>query len=91
VSGTLAIFEVKAATVSVNHLVKELPVLNVYPNPVNNGQLYFSQPISGGLYDMQGRKVMTVSNANSIQTQQLAKGMYIMQADGFKFEKVVIQ
>jgi hypothetical protein len=91
VSGTLAIFEVKAATVSVNHLAKELPILNVYPNPVNNDQLYFSQPISGGLYDMQGRKVMTVSNANSIQTQQLAKGMYILRANGFKFEKVAIQ
>lgn len=90
VSGTVAVFEVKVKPVSINDINAALPKLNIYPNPVNNGQLYFSQTVTGALYDMQGKRVVSFSNANSISTDGLTKGMYFLGAEGFGVEKVII-
>lgn len=92
ISGTIAVFEVKATKpVTGNVMNVELPGFNAYPNPVNNGVLYFSQTISGGVYDMAGHKVAGFENANSINTASLAKGVYTIQAKGFATQKIVIQ
>lgn len=91
-SGTVGVFEVLVVPtppISVNDV--KLPTLNVYPNPVNNGQLFFSATITGNLLDMNGRPVVTFNNANSINTSSLAAGVYFLQAQGFAVEKVIVQ
>lgn len=91
VSGTVAVFEVKVKPVSVQNIANELPRLNVYPNPVRNGQLYFSQPVSGTLVDMNGKVVGQLQNANSMSTANLSSGVYFLNAEGFAIEKVIVQ
>lgn len=91
-SGTVAVFEVKAhkpVTGSVSAI--NLPDFNVYPNPVQNGILYFSQTITGGMYNMAGQKVMHLDNVNHINVAELAKGIYYIQANGLATQKVAVQ
>lgn len=91
VSATVAVYEVKVSPVSVNNVQMNLRKLNVYPNPVVNGQLYFSTTVSGVMMDINGRTVNTFSRANSINTANLPAGTYILKAEGFAPEKVAIQ
>lgn len=90
-SGSVAVFEVKVAPVGINDIKNQLPSLNVYPNPVHDGKLYFSETISGMLVDMQGRAVAQFSNANNITTSGIAAGTYILRAEGYATQKVVVQ
>ena len=91
ISGTLAVFEVKAYKPTTGIEQVELPTVNVYPNPVQQGTLYFSQTISGSMYDMASHKVLVFNNANSVNTTALAKGVYLLKADGFKTQRVVVE
>jgi len=91
ISATVAVFEVKVAPVSVKNININLGKLNVYPNPVVNSQLYFSTTVSGVMMDINGRIVNTFSEANSISTANLPAGVYMLKAEGFAPEKVVIQ
>lgn len=91
ISGTLAVFEVKAYKPTTGIEQVELPTVNVYPNPVQQGTLYFSQTISGSMYDMAGHKVLVFNNANSVNTTSLAKGVYLLKAEGFQTQRVVVQ
>lgn len=91
VSATVAVYEVKVAPASVQYLASKQPRLNVYPNPVQNGQLYFSATVSGTLVDMNGRAVAAFQNVNSINTSGLSSGVYFLNAEGFAVEKVLVQ
>ncbi len=90
VSGTLAVFEINAAQLPDAVANIELPRIHVYPNPAKD-VLYFSQPLSGALYDISGKTVAQFQNANNINVSSYAKGFYILKADGFKVERIVIQ
>lgn len=91
VSGTVAVFEVEFVPVSVANIESQLEKLNVYPNPTRTGELYFSQPVSGVLYNINGVVVARFTNVNSINTNSISSGIYFLQAEGFQVEKVVIQ
>jgi hypothetical protein len=94
ISGTVAVFEVKAAVIPppVGIADPELALehLNAYPNPVSEGQLFFSRPVSGAVYDMNGRAVMSFPKANSINVSRLSAGTYLLKAAGYKTVKIVV-
>ncbi len=91
ISATVAVYEVKVAPLGINNVANQLPTLNVYPNPVQKGQVYFSATITGTLVDMNGRAVVSFNNANSISTTNLAAGVYFLNANGYAVEKVIVQ
>lgn len=91
ISATVAVYEVKVAPLGVSNIVSQLPSLNIYPNPVQKGQLYFSATISGTLVDMNGHAVTSFNNANSINVTNLAAGVYFLNAEGYSVEKVIVQ
>lgn len=91
ISATVAVYEVKVAPVSVEYIAAQQPQLNVYPNPVQKGQLYFSATITGNLVDMNGRTVVSFTKANSINTSNLSSGVYFLKAEGYAVEKVLVK
>lgn len=93
ISGTLAVFKINAAEMpdAIYTPEKQLPRLNIYPNPVQENVLYFSQQVTGYLSDLNGRIVIAFDKANKVNTQSLAKGTYIFKAQNFRAEKVVIK
>jgi hypothetical protein len=90
VSGTIGVFEIKAAQLPNAVANVELPRMRVYPNPAKD-MLYFSAPITGALFDMSGKMMAKFDNANNINVSAYAKGIYMLKAEGFKVERVVIQ
>lgn len=92
-SGTVSVFEVKVIPTPPGAVdnIAQLPTINVYPNPVVSGQLFFSATISGNMVDMHGRIVATYTNANSISTAGMAQGVYFLHPQGFAVEKVIVQ
>lgn len=64
----------------------------LYPNPVKSEQtVFFSEAISGGLYDMTGRQLTTFSNQHQLQLPSLPAGTYILQVANGASKKIVIQ
>jgi len=55
--------------------VNGIPVLQAYPNPVQH-TLHFSGPISGGVFDLHGRSLMSITNASSVDIPHLSSGIY---------------
>ncbi|MEW4922207.1 lamin tail domain-containing protein [Algibacter sp. 2305UL17-15] len=69
-------------TLAVNTLSKE--ELSIYPNPVNNGFVTITSPISGNknieLYDITGRSVKTqILKSETLNLQTLTSGMYLLK------------
>lgn len=91
ISATVAIYEVKVKPLSISNVATSLNKLNVYPNPIQKGQLYFSTTVTGAMIDMNGRVVNSFVNANSISTSNLSAGVYFINAEGYSVEKVVVQ
>lgn len=55
--------------------------LVVYPNPNKKGVLYFSQTITGNIYDANGAKAFSFENADQIQTSILSQGVYYIKTN----------
>lgn len=93
ISGTVAVFEIQAVQLpsGIGSVAYNRPHINVYPNPVEKGRLFFSRPVSGRLCDFSGRTVRDFRNASSIVTDGLGAGMYLLLPDGFAAEKVFIK
>ncbi|MEZ5018300.1 MAG: choice-of-anchor I family protein [Flavipsychrobacter sp.] len=93
VSGTVAVFEVKAylppSTVSIKDIYAG-EKLTVYPNPADN-ILNFGKAITGILYDNTGRIVKNFVDTKSLNVQDLTSGMYFLQVEDYQVEKVIIQ
>lgn len=93
-SSTIGVFEVlvrkeQEPPASVDAL-GNLGKLNIYPNPNNGNRLYFSQPISGSIYDISGKLIQAFSLSNSIQLHHLAKGIYFIKVVGFRTQQIVV-
>lgn len=93
VSGTVAVFEIKAwekpdTSVYVNNL--GLKQFNVYPNPATS-QLNFGTKVSGSLIDVSGRVAVKFEQQSSISVADLRAGIYFLKAEGYMVEKVIIQ
>ena len=61
--------------------IEELQVktFQVYPNPVSDGFLYFSQPVAFQLFDLTGKLILQAYNASGFDTQLLKSGIYLLK------------
>lgn len=53
----------------------------LFPNPVTQVNLHFSDAISGTVYDAKGSIVLSFTNAETIETSTLENGLYLIQTD----------
>ncbi len=68
----------------------ESPLL-VYPNPANNGMIYFNKLISFRLYDLSGRLFMGKSNVRQFNTGGILPGIYLLRSEKGEIVKIIIQ
>lgn len=60
----------------------------LFPNPVTQTNLHFSDIISGSVYDAKGSIVLAFKNVEFIETSELENGLYLIQTetgDSYKF------
>ncbi len=70
----------------------DTPAMKIYPNPVQRGtNLQFSQPVSGMVYDMTGRVVLSMQNAGHINTANLTNGIYIIKTSNGSISRFVVE
>ena len=79
-----AIYLKPATTTGINALSDNNNKLNIYPNPIAdkiNIQIYNNEPSEIIIYDLSSRKLLeqTFTNTTTINTEQLAKGMYLYE------------
>ena len=58
----------------------------MYPNPTAD-ILYFTQTTNVSIYDMLGRKLLSLENSKKIDVSGLAIGMYILKLENGKTTK----
>ena len=60
----------------------------LFPNPVTQSSLHFSDVISGSVYDAKGSIVLSFLNTETIEISNLENGLYLIQTetgDSYKF------
>lgn len=63
----------------------------LYPNPVVDGELYFTSAITGSIFNATGTEVSSFINASKINVSGLTKGIYLVKTTGYGFKKFVIE
>ncbi len=65
-------------------------LINVFPNPVTGGIVYFDQTLNIHLYNSSGRLISKHKNVNSLQVDNLEGGIYfIVTDDGYCIKLIV--
>jgi len=78
-SGTMAMIQIGEDVASISEEVMN-NTFKIYPNPVvNNQTLNFNKNISGEVYDMSGKKVLTITDTNVISVNDLNEGVYVIK------------
>lgn len=90
VSATISVYQINNDVLGL-HEVAVNEVFTVYPNPVNNGMLYFSKPADVVLFDISGRKVAAKSNASFLNVTGISKGVYILETVQGISRKIIIE
>jgi len=65
--------------------------ITMYPNPCNTGVINFGESVNAEVYNLVGKQVKAVVNANLLSTVDLAKGVYIVRIAGSAPQKLIIE
>jgi hypothetical protein len=65
--------------------------LRIFPNPVLNGYLFLNKRVTGKIYNLEGAQTHQLTDDNSINVQNLPRGIYFLAADGGEVLKFIIQ
>jgi hypothetical protein len=65
--------------------------LTAFPNPSKPGIVYFNREISGYLYDIHGRVIISFQKAKEISTREIQGGLYLIRTDSGETLKIVVQ
>lgn len=91
VSATIAVYSLANDTLDIDEFTTTDTAIKVYPNPAENGNLFFSQESGYDMYDMLGRKVASSPLASQIHIDTISKGIYIIKFSNGTAQKVIIK
>ena len=89
VSATVSVYQINNNNLSLAEEIN-VPQFKIYPNPVENGTIYFSKPISGEIYSMNGSKVISFENKSYLNVAGLSTGIYIVKTTTEESQKIII-
>lgn len=90
VSATVSVYTIDNITANTDSFAANK--FAMYPNPATgNETLHFSQTISGTLYDMMGRNILSFHNTQEIQLPNLTKGTYVLKVNNGESKKIMIK
>ncbi|MEZ4804063.1 MAG: esterase-like activity of phytase family protein [Bacteroidia bacterium] len=81
VSGSMGIIQIGEEVNSISDVVKNAQ-FSVYPNPVSGSQeLNFSKELTGEILSVDGKTVLSFTDASSVNTSELNRGVYIIKTE----------
>lgn len=90
ISGTITIFEVDANTLSAPNFSSEVKTFAIFPNPSQNGIVYFNRVADYELFDISGKKISGEKDALTIDTSNLSKGIYLVKTGEGIVKKLIV-
>jgi len=91
ISGTLTIFEVNTENLGTSEFNNGPKAFVVFPNPSENGISYFNRPADIEVYDYSGKLIHAAKQALTINTSQMASGIYLVKTSEGIVKKLVIR
>ncbi|MCK5464532.1 MAG: T9SS type A sorting domain-containing protein, partial [Bacteroidales bacterium] len=69
---------------------QEQPI-QVYPNPVSQGMVFFNRAVSVQLFDLSGRMLGEKTNTSELYVGNMPAGIYLLKFPGGQVDKILIQ
>ena len=91
ISGTITIFEVDTNTLNNSSFDSEIKTFTIFPNPSENGIVYFNRVADYELFDISGKKISSEKEAYTINTSQLSKGIYLVKTSEGIVKKLIVK
>jgi hypothetical protein len=91
ISGTITIFEVDTKTLNNSSFNSETKTFTIFPNPTENGIVYFNRIADYELFDISGKKIFAEKEAYTINTSQLSKGIYLVKTSEGIVKKLIVK
>ena len=91
ISGTITIFEVNTFALNNSSFTSEIKTFTIFPNPSENGIVYFNRVADYELYDISGKKISAEKEAYTINTSQLSKGIYVVKTSEGIEKKLIVK
>ncbi|MXN89871.1 T9SS type A sorting domain-containing protein [Flavobacterium sp. Sd200] len=91
ISGTLTIFEVNTDALSTNKPGLEPKTFVVFPNPSETGIVYFNRVADVEVYDYSGKLIKSAKQALTLDTTNMASGIYLVKTSEGIVKKLVIK
>ena len=91
VSATISVYTLDNVTLSNEDFAIAKNTFKVFPNPVAGNHVFFAQPTTYALYDIQGRELRQAENAVSVEVGSLATGTYILRNEAGATQKILVK
>ena len=91
ISGTLTVFEVNTDVLGVTNPSLEPKTFVVFPNPSVDGVVYFNRVADIEVYDYSGKLLQSAKQALTIDTSNMATGIYIVKTSEGIVKKLIIK
>lgn len=91
ISGTLTIFEVDTTNLSNGGFEMEPKTFVVFPNPSVNGTAYFNRAADIEVYDYSGKLIHSAKQALTIDTSNMASGLYLVKTSEGLVKKLLVK
>lgn len=91
ISGTISLFEVNTTNLSNPDFSMEPKTFVIFPNPAENGIVYFNRAANFELYDCSGKLILQEKNALTINTAALTSGIYLVKTSEGIVKKLVVK
>lgn len=90
ISGTITIFEVDTNALSAPNFNTAYKTFAIFPNPSQNGIVYFNRVADYELFDISGKKINEEKEALTINTSHLSKGIYLVKTSEGIVQKLIV-
>lgn len=90
ISGTITVFEVDANLLSAPNFNSEVKTFTIFPNPSENGIVYFNRVADYELFDVSCKKISSEKEALTIDTSNLSKGIYLVKTGEGIVKKLIV-
>lgn len=91
ISGTITIFAVDAGTLSVPTNAIDVNPFVLFPNPAQNGTVYFNRVADYELFDAAGKLLLANKQAYTIDTTSLLSGIYYVKTSEGITSKLIVK
>ena len=91
ISGTLSVFEVNTENLGTPDHTLDPRTFVVFPNPSESGVVYFNRMADVEVYDYSGKLVHSAKEALTIDTHNLASGIYLVKTSEGIVKKLIIK